>query len=157
MRGQPNERRRAQPDQNSDDLLELLARALAAQLAIEGTRSALVETAVQSGGKIVERLSGDGGEIEVTRLVEWRPYEIDEFGLRVDDALDPLGDKARVDDQEARVEAPGASRRRDRARKKVNVVERWIDAGRGEPGPYALRRFGGSAVVAHADRKPGFF
>src|SRR5271166_3885174 len=134
-------------------VLQVLTQALAAQFAIERTRPAPVEAAVQRGRKVVERLPGDVGQVELPRFVERRPDEVDEFGFRMDDALDALGDVTRVDDKKARVEAFRPSRRRDRAREKVDVVQRRIDAGRREPGPNARRRFVGRAVAADPDRE----
>ena len=49
-------------------------------------------------------------KIEFASLVEPGPDEVDQFGFRVDDAIDLLRDQLCVDDEEARVEtswAPG--------------------------------------------------
>src|SRR5271165_7381778 len=118
------------------------------QLAVEGTRAALIEAALERLREVVERLTGDPRQVELARLFQRRPDEVDELGLRMRCSLDALGDEPRVDDEKARVEAPRPSRRRDRSGEKVDVVERRIDAGRGEPLPCAGRRILGRAIIA---------
>ena len=85
---------------------KLLAQPLAAQLAVERPRPAAVEAAFERRGEIVEREAGDVGQVQLARLGERRPDELDQLRLRVNDALDAPSDGARVDHQKARVEAP---------------------------------------------------
>src|SRR5271167_3131623 len=137
-------------------LLKLLPEPLAAQLAVERAGAAFVEAAVERLGEVGERGAGDVGKVEVQRLVERRPDELDQLGLGMDGALDAPRDASGVGDEEAGVEAPRASGWGDRAGEKVNDVERRSDAGRRESGPGAGRRIFRRAVVGDTDREAGF-
>src|SRR5271168_3678757 len=75
-----------------DSILKLLPEPLAAQLAVEGAGAAFVEAAVERLAEIGEGGAGDVGEVEVQRLVERRPDELDQLGLGMDGAFDPPGD-----------------------------------------------------------------
>lgn len=92
-------------------VLKLLPEPLAAQLAIERAGAAFVEAAVESLRQVGEGGAGDVGEVEVQRLVERRPDELDQLGVGMDGALDAPRDASRVGDEEAGVEAPRASGR----------------------------------------------
>src|SRR5208283_2340396 len=104
--------------------LKLFAQALAAQLAVEGSRPSFVQAAFERLGEVFERLAGDLGKVEVQRFVQRRPNQFDQFRLGMNRSLDTLGDEARVGDEKASVEAPHASRRRNRASQEVDRVER---------------------------------
>ena len=73
--------------------LQLLPEPLAAQLAVERAGAAFVEAAVERLDEIGEGGAGDVGQVEVQRLVERRPDELDQFGLGMDGALDAPGDR----------------------------------------------------------------
>ena len=96
-------------------------------------------------------------QVEVSRLVERRPDELDQFSLRMNGAVDAHGDEAGVDDQKAGVEPPRASRWGDRAGEEVDGVERRMDAGRRKAGPGARRRIFWRARAEDADGETRFF
>src|SRR5262245_5475045 len=58
---------------------------------------------------------GDGRQVELTGLVEIDPDELDELGVRSDDATDFAGNRLAIHREEPRVEAPGPTGRRDGA------------------------------------------
>ncbi len=72
--------------------LKLLHEPLAAQLAVERAGAAFVEAAVKRQREIGEGGAGDVGEVEIQRLVERRPDELNQFRFGMDRALDAPGD-----------------------------------------------------------------
>ena len=96
----------------------------------------------------------DDRHVELRRLVERRPDELDEFGFGMDDVRRAMGDQRGVGDKKSGVETSGPPRRRDRARDEIETVERWKDAGGGKARPGARRRFCRRAMIRDAEARP---
>ena len=76
-------------------ILKLLHEPLAAQLAVERAGAAFVEAGVERLGEVGQRGAGDAGQIEVQRLIERGPDELDQFGLGMDRRPRPAGRRRR--------------------------------------------------------------
>lgn len=98
----------------------------AALVGYQGNRGLLVagRRRVQATLQQIYHHAGDMGKGKITRFVERRPVQVQQFSV----SLQPAVGVFCVDDEKAGVESPGTPRRRDCPGDIVKDMKRWRDA-----------------------------